>query len=215
MTTAPEKSEAPVTARQQAKAERVERRRSQILSAAARLMIETGYHGVTMQQVAEEAGLSVGLIYQYFGNKEDVLRAVVVDILDEFRTRVPEAMARAGRDPQKRVAAGFRAFCTVIDAKRDGALLAYRESQTLDIAGRAEIMRLERETMEPIRAAIAEGVEAGQFRAVSPELLSHNLKMIAHGWALKHWDVGQQMSLRTYVDRELDLLFASLAPTPA
>ena len=63
-------------------------------------MIRTGYHEMSMQAVAEDAGMSVGLIYQYFGGKQEVLRAVIVDILDAFRAEVPAAMSAAGDDPQ-------------------------------------------------------------------------------------------------------------------
>ncbi len=75
---------------------------------------------MSMQAVAEDAGMSVGLIYQYFGGKQEVLRAVIVDILDAFRAEVPAAMAKAGDDPQAQLAAGFAAFCAVIDNKRAG-----------------------------------------------------------------------------------------------
>ena len=48
--------------------------------------------------------VSVGLIYQYFGNKEDLLRGVVVDILEDFRDAIPQALAKAGEDPVERQA---------------------------------------------------------------------------------------------------------------
>ncbi|MFZ1287461.1 MAG: TetR/AcrR family transcriptional regulator [Candidatus Phosphoribacter sp.] len=189
---------------------RVQARRTQILNSATRLMGRTGYHEMSMQAVAEDAGMSVGLIYQYFGNKQDVLRAVIIDILDEFRTEVPPAMAAAGSDPQARLASGFRRFCEIIDGKREATVLAYRESQTLDGAGRAEIIRMERETIDPFRAAVQDGIDAGSFRRVPADLVAHNIKLAAHGWALKHWDVGARMSLRAYVDAELDLLLAGI-----
>lgn len=203
---------APSRRREQAREERVVRRRRQILDAAARIMYETGYHDMSMQAVAEAAEVSVGLIYQYFGSKQDILLSVIVDILEEFRESLPRALAQAGADPRDRVADGFRAFCAIIDGKRQATLLAYRESQTLDDEGRSTIIRMEVETMEPIRQAIVDGIEAGVFRPVPAALVAHNLKIIAHGWALKHWDLGSRMTLREYVDAQLELLFASLSP---
>ncbi len=194
---------------------RVETRRRQILEAATEIMSRTGYHEMSMQAVAEAAGMSVGLIYQYFGGKQDVLRAVILDILDAFRVQVPAAMAAAGQDPQARLAAGFASLCSIIDANRAGTMLAYRESQTLDEAGRAELIRLEQETIDPFRRAVQDGIDAGVFRPVSAELIAHNLKLAAHGWALKHWDVGTRMSLAAYIEAELDLLLAAVRATPA
>ena len=193
---------------------RVETRRRQILQSATRIMIRTGYHEMSMQAVADDAGMSVGLIYQYFGGKQEVLRAVIVDILDTFRAEVPAAMAAAGADPEAQLAAGFASFCRVIDAKRAGTMLAYRESQTLDTAGQAEIIRLEQETIDPFRVAVEAGIAAGVFRPVPAELVAHNLKLAAHGWALKHWDVGARLDLTAYIDAELDLLLAANRARP-
>lgn len=190
--------------------ERVQRRRAQVLEAAARIMYDTGYHGMSMQAVAEQAGMSVGLIYQYFGGKEEVLEAVIVEILDGFRERVPAAMDAVGADPEERLSAGFGAFCTVIDSRREATLLAYRESQTLSPQGRATIIRMEEETTEPFREAVRAGIASGRFRSVSPELVAHNLKMAAHAWALKHWTLSRHHTLDEYVAAEIDLTLSAI-----
>lgn len=78
---------------------RVRRRRRQILAAATNLMQQSGFHAMSMQSVADEARVSVGLIYQYFGNKEDLLSGVVVDILEDFRDEIPELWPRPARIP--------------------------------------------------------------------------------------------------------------------
>ena len=48
--------------------------------------------------------------------------------------------------------------------------------------------RQEQETIDPFRVAVEAGIAAGVFRPVPAELVAHNLKLAAHGWALKHWD---------------------------
>lgn len=198
------------TQTQNAKAERIRRRRSEILTAAVQLFQEDGYHSTTTHAVAERAGISVGLIYQYFGNKEDLLRAVIVDILAEFRDRIPAAMDEAGTDPVARIRTGFRTLLKVIDEKPDATVLSYRESMTLSRAGRNEIKKLEIETAAPFRAAIVAGIESGVFADLDPDLVVHNLLLAAHGWALKQWRLSQWLDLDTYVERELDLLLRAI-----
>jgi AcrR family transcriptional regulator len=197
-----------------AREERIERRRREVREAATRIMIATGYHGMSMQAVADEAKMSVGLIYSYFGGKEELLQSVIVDILDEFRVRVPESMARAGSDPVDRLRQGFQAFCTIIDEKHEGALLTYRESQTLPASGQQEILRLELETTEPFRQAVEDGIKSGVFRPVDADLVTHNLKMAAHSWALKHWHLAPRMTLQEYIDRQLELTLLAMYATP-
>lgn len=195
-----------------AKAERALRRRAEILRAAVQLFQEDGYHSTTTHAVAERAGISVGLIYQYFGNKEDLLRAAIVDILGEFRDRIPVAMEEAGDDPEARLRSGFRTLVAVIDEKPEATVLSYRESMTLSREGRDELKKLEVETAEPFRQAIEEGIRSGAFRAVDADLVVHNLLLVAHGWALKHWRLSTWLDLDTYVARELDLVLGAIRP---
>lgn len=199
------------TARRAARTDaRVQRRRRQILDAATEVMSRTGFHATAMQTVAERAGISVGLIYQYFGNKDDLLLAVIVDILEDFRDQVPAAIAEAGGDPVQRLEAGFRICCQVVDAKRDAVNLTYRESRTLSADGLERIKQLELETAEPIRLVYREGVAAGIFRDVDARLVVQNLLLVAHAWALKHWHVARFATLEEYIEQELSLLLASV-----
>ncbi len=56
-----------------------------VLDAAHVLLEENGFEGFTVQEVAARAGVSIGAIYERFGNKETLLRAV--------HARLMEAMA--------------------------------------------------------------------------------------------------------------------------
>jgi AcrR family transcriptional regulator len=51
----------------------IEERRNQILDAAARLFARKGYKGATIREIAREAGVAEGTIYNYFDNKHDLL----------------------------------------------------------------------------------------------------------------------------------------------
>lgn len=198
--------------RERAKEARVEQRRRQLLDAAAGVMQATGYHAMSMQLLADRADVSVGLIYQYFGGKEEVLRAVIQDILKDFRVEVPAEVDRAGLSPIARLTVGIRAFCEVIDAKRPGAMLAYREMQTLPAGDVEQLKTVERETTEPIRRAIQDGIDAGVFRRVDVELAVHNVLMTAHGWALKHWNLRPRLTLADYVAQQTEWILAALRP---
>ena len=193
---------------------RVRRRRRQIIAAATHLMQQSGFHAMSIQSVAEEARVSVGLIYQYFGNKEDLLRGVVVDILEDFRDEIPKALALAGEDPVDRLKTAFRACCLVVDAKRAAVNLTYRESKTLAPKGLSQIMALEFETAEPLRAVYRGGVAAGVFRDIDARLIAHNMLLTAHSWALKHWNLSTWLTLDEFIDQELALLLASVTVNP-
>ena len=192
---------------------RAEQRSRQLLDAAATLMAREGSEAVSMQALAAEAGVSVGLIYRYFGSKDDVLLAVITDVLDAFAATVPLAIDEAGDDPVRQLAAAFSAYCRVIDEHRHAAVLTYRESKSLDEAGREQIKRREVETSQPLRDAIAAGLATGRVVAADPDLVAYNLLLLAHAWALKHWYFERTMSLDDYTAAQLALtLRAILAP---
>lgn len=191
---------------------RAELRSRQLLDAAARLMEREGSEAVSMQALASEAGVSVGLIYRYFGSKNDVLLAVIVDVLDAFATDVPAAVEQAGEDPVHRLAAAFAAYCHVIDTHRHAAVLTYRESKSLDREGRERIKRLEVETSDPLRRIVREGIDAGILVCDEPDLVAYNMLLLAHSWALKHWYFERTMSLEEYVRAQLALTLRALIP---
>jgi AcrR family transcriptional regulator len=74
-------------------------RSTQLLNATARLMERDGSQAVSMQAIAEEAGVSVGLIYRYFGGKEELLLAVITHVLDIFATQIPAASTLPATTP--------------------------------------------------------------------------------------------------------------------
>lgn len=189
---------------------RAELRSRQLLVAAARLMERDGSDAVSMQAVAAEAGVSVGLIYRYFGGKDDLLLAVIVAVLDAFAERVPVAVAEAGSDPVHRLTAAFRTYCEVIDEHRHATVLTYRESKSLTPEGRARIKELEVSTSQPLVDALSDGIEQRVFREVDVDLVSFNLLLHAHAWALKHWHFERRLSFDDYVSSQTALALNGL-----
>ena len=51
-------------------------RPAQILNAAILCFAKSGFHQTTMHDISAQAGISVGLIYRYFDNKEAVISAM-------------------------------------------------------------------------------------------------------------------------------------------
>jgi AcrR family transcriptional regulator len=191
---------------------RAQWRRAQIIEAATELMEERGFHEMSVNALAKRADLSVGTIYQYVEDKTDILLLVIVDILDAYREDLPAAMENH-EDPLERLAAGFDAYCRIVDARRYATVLAYRESKTLSADGRATVMRLEVETTGLMKECLDEALAAKILVPCDTELVAINLTVLAHAWALKHWRLRDQLDLDTYIKCQLGLTIkAILAP---
>ena len=67
--------------------------KTRIIEAAKRVIIKNGIAGATMRGIAEEAGLSTGAIYHYYGSKEQVLYDVMDESLSESK-RIAEESRR-------------------------------------------------------------------------------------------------------------------------
>jgi AcrR family transcriptional regulator len=70
-------------------------RRSQILEAALVCFAKRGFHQTSMHDISAEAGISVGLIYRYFENKEAVISAMA----DRHKQEISEVLERARLAP--------------------------------------------------------------------------------------------------------------------
>lgn len=174
-------------------------RRRQLLDAAVKVMGRKGFHQMSMQDLATEANVSVGLIYKYFGGKEDLLLATIVRIQDAFRDQLAPVMEAVGDDIVERLAAGIRRYIEIVDENLDAVVLTYRESRTLTSAGRAQIKDLEIATAAPLRAAIETGIADGTFADVDVDLAVFDIMLLGQGWALKHWHFGPLYSLDDYI----------------
>lgn len=63
-------------------------RRAHILNAFATVLADHGYAGATIAAVASEAGMAPGLLHHHFKNKQEMLQALLRDLISGFRTRV-------------------------------------------------------------------------------------------------------------------------------
>lgn len=85
-------------------------RRSDIVKAARHLFQTKEYEKATMQDVMDSLGIAKGTIYHYFKSKEELLEAVIEDIVEEnlekMQTLIQEAKGNALQNIQILVEAG-------------------------------------------------------------------------------------------------------------
>jgi TetR/AcrR family transcriptional regulator, transcriptional repressor of bet genes len=71
-------------------------RREQICRGAAAVIAREGFAGTTMRMVAEEAGVSTGMLNHYFANRQDLLVQALVFVSDRSQERYRLAIAGLG-----------------------------------------------------------------------------------------------------------------------
>src|SRR6266536_6724760 len=84
------------------RAERKAATREQLLGAAARVFARKGYAGASVDDIAEEAGFTVGALYSNFAGKQELLMAAFERHCDQDLARV-QALLADERSEERRV----------------------------------------------------------------------------------------------------------------
>jgi AcrR family transcriptional regulator len=182
--------------------ELVAKRRTQLVEAAIELFSRVGYHGATVKDVADEAGVSAGLVYQYVPDKQDLLFLCILHIVQRNKQGIPAALEGID-DPLERLNAAVDAYSRVIAANQHAVLLTYRETKSLKREYIEVMKKMELETNELIANCIDECVRARHMVPTNVELLVYRIITGAHAWALKHWRLPKIVSLDEYLQQSI------------
>ena len=107
--------------------ERAGERRLELISAALEVFGDRDYDEVSVDEVAEAAGVSHGLVFRYFGSKKGLYVACLTPLIDAFRARIepdPEL------PPIERLREGLRNFADAISEHPAG----YRNLMTRGVS---------------------------------------------------------------------------------
>jgi AcrR family transcriptional regulator len=104
--------------------------REAILIAARRVFSDLGYGAASVRDIVRETDLATGTFYNYFPDKESVLRALVDEITVEARARVRTARM-AATTLEEFVSRGFRAYFEFLAEDPDTVALMRRNSGTI------------------------------------------------------------------------------------
>jgi AcrR family transcriptional regulator len=190
-------------------AELVAKRRAQLVQAAITLFSRVGYHVATVKDIAEEAKVSPGLIYQYVPDKQDLLFLALLHICQRNKEEIPAALEGID-DPIGRLHASIDAYTRVIAANQQAVLLTYRETKSLKREYIEILKRMELETNALIANCVDEGIRRGYLPRVNVELLVYRIITGAHAWALKHWRLPKIVSLTEYLDESIHSCWIAL-----
>src|SRR6266568_3101152 len=117
-------------------------RRAQLLEVARRVFGNSGFHGVSMDDVAKEAGVTKPILYDHFPSKKELY----LELLDEDLSALHESVKQALDSPtgnRERIRRSFQAYFDFVDEQADGFRLMMQESvgAEKDFRERVERMR--------------------------------------------------------------------------
>ncbi|MFI7025407.1 TetR/AcrR family transcriptional regulator [Micromonospora sp. NPDC049900] len=143
-------------------------REQQMLDAAVRVFSRRGYHGASMDEIAEDAGISKPMVYAYLGTKEELF----VACLHREGTRMMEAIAGAAvpdLPADERLWRGLRAFFGFVGAHRDGWSVLYRQARAEQPFAR-ELAQMRTRMVEVVAGMLDHALRAEGRTAAETEL---------------------------------------------
>lgn len=146
-----------------------------MLDAAVRVFSQRGFHAASMDEIAEDAGISKPMVYAYLGSKEELFIAC----LHREGTRLMEAIvAGVGTDlpTDEQLWRGLRAFFGFVGAHRDGWAVLYRQARgEQPFAGTLATMR--ERMVEVVGAMLAQALaaEGRDVRDMDLEVMAYAL----------------------------------------
>jgi AcrR family transcriptional regulator len=196
----------------------LQQKREAVAEAAFELFLREGFHRTTTRDIARRAGVSAGAPFTYFKDKEEILFYIVSKEQDRAGEQLVSALSRqiaeatrTGADPEAVFKNLFTTFLRSVDAMRRFILLAYQETKSLNTETRQALMAGERRLQALIGEAIQYGVERGRFAPDNIELKAHNIMVLAHAWAVRHWAfAGAMESIEEYIAFLQPLVLAML-----
>ena len=195
----------PPTRRRQA--DRSATTRAALLAAARHLFSQKGFAATGREEIVDAAGVTRGAMYHHFANKEDVFRAVYIELETEIVADVAAAAA-GGADPMEQLRRGAHAF---LDAALDPAVQRVVLIDAPSVLGWEERQAIsESYGLGLVREGLRAVMDAGIVDSQPVEPLAHVLLAALHEAALFVAQSAKPKAARrevgAIVDRLLDRL---------
>lgn len=140
-------------------------RRKDIIDAAERLFFSNDYENVTMNDIAEEAEMARGTLYQYFKNKDDIYAAIAIRAAKLIGEKIHEIM-----DTDQTALEKLRSFVEShydLFKKYPGYYNAYYHSGFFDLKDSSTFKKLTEIRKNSFRLGVAtvkEGIKEGSIK---------------------------------------------------
>ncbi len=174
-------------------------RRDEIMAVAAAMFAERGVAATTVRDIGESAGVLSGSLYHHFSSKNEIVREVLADFMEQIN-RSFAAVAAASTSPEETVRGLVRATLECIDSHPHATRIYQRDRPYLRQHGLDETIAAQsREVRRYWEVAIAEGVATGVFRDDVPgEVFYRSLRDTL--WATMHWPNRSAWSTADFAD---------------
>lgn len=189
----------------------VEKRRNQMIKGAVSLFKEKGFHRTTTREIAKASGFSIGTLYEYIRQKEDVLFLVC----DSIYERVKERMEDAIDIDQKNIKSlkhAVQSYFQLMDEMQDEVLVMYQEVKSLSKDAQEYVLQKEKDMVQMLERVIKNALPY-ELSKQDVSLVANNIFVQGQMWGFRRWILQKEFTLATYIERQMELLLRALYVT--
>jgi AcrR family transcriptional regulator len=179
----------------------VERRRLQICQAATKLFSKNGYHRTSVKEIAKASKISIGSLYDYIHNKEDILYLFYEQYVHDLERRIEKA-TQGAKNPVQELRAALMAYLDTADLFQDYVLFFYQESKYMKKKDLIDVFNIELSIMKAFEDIVKKG-DNKYFSVKDPFLFSMFVSLLTCGWAIRRWNL-KGYNAETYKDCLID-----------
>jgi AcrR family transcriptional regulator len=150
-------------------------RREQILDVALEVFATAGFHGASMNEVAEAVGVTKPVLYQHFDSKRDLYQALIDEVGNRLIASIAKATAEA-TDGKSQTELGFQAYFRWVSQDHDAFRFLFGSGTRRDDEFNTAVQRINAEAAEAVAPLIAVDIDEGHRR-----MLAHGIVGLAEG----------------------------------
>jgi AcrR family transcriptional regulator len=191
--------------------ELVNKRRKQIIDGAIRVFIRLGFDNASMNDIAEECGMSKGLLYHYIKTKNDVLYLVAKDQYDINKKSYGEERDHcATLAPKEALLHYIDFYYRGVNRSQNYNIFLNQVVARLPKEDRKVLFDAERNALGILEDIIRRGVVGGDFNVENPVLAAHNIFLIGRVWADRRWFLQKICTIDEYIKYEVNAILLML-----
>ncbi|MFT3852536.1 MAG: TetR/AcrR family transcriptional regulator [Ilumatobacteraceae bacterium] len=179
-------------------------RREQILDVAVQVFARNGFHGTSMNDVADAAGVTKPVLYQHFDSKQELYLALIGEVGRRLLLAITKATAGAANG-REMTELGFQAYFRFVADDRDAFLLMYGSGASRDEEATAAVRRISAEAAKAISPLIAVDIDQ-----VHRRVLAQGLVGMAEGVSRYLVELGGELDPEVVGKQVADLAWAGL-----
>ena len=125
-----------------------------ILDAARRVFAATGYYQARVEDIAREAGVGKGTVYEYFASKEELYLEMLLEVADSYATGVRGELEEAGGNIRDKLLFTGRHLCSFLAEHGQLARMVLQDPGPINFKFKAHLRTIRRDMVKMVAALL-------------------------------------------------------------